>query len=154
MLDLYISHGVEGHPHVPSDEQLQNWAEAALQATERTGSSELAIRIVDEAEMAELNEQFRNKQGPTNVLSFPYDPIPGVELPMLGDLAICIDVVETEAKDQCKTLEAHWAHMVIHGVLHLCGHDHIEEDEAVIMESLETKILAAMGFPDPYHDRT
>jgi len=103
-----------------------------------------------EGESRELNHTYRGKDKPTNVLSFPFEAPPGIELPLLGDLIICRQVVEQEAQEQEKTLEAHWAHMVIHGSLHLLGYDHIEDDEAEEMESLETEIMLALGYPDPY----
>ena len=87
---------------------------------------------------------------PTNVLSFPFEAPPGIELPLLGDLIICRQVVEQEAEEQGKTVEAHWAHMVVHGTLHLLGYDHIEDEEAEEMEALEAEIMLALGYPDPY----
>ncbi|WP_288791436.1 rRNA maturation RNase YbeY, partial [uncultured Enterobacter sp.] len=97
-----------------------------------------------------LNLTYRGKDKPTNVLSFPFEAPPGIEMPLLGDLIICRQVVEQEAKEQQKPLEAHWAHMVVHGSLHLLGYDHIEDDEAEEMESLETEIMLALGYEDPY----
>ena len=105
---------------------------------------------VDEAESHELNLTYRGKDKPTNVLSFPFEAPPGIEMPLLGDLIICRQVVEQEAKEQQKPLEAHWAHMVVHGSLHLLGYDHIEDNEAEEMESLETEIMLALGYEDPY----
>lgn len=110
----------------------------------------MTIRLVDEAESHELNLTYRGKDKPTNVLSFPFEAPPGIEMPLLGDLIICRQVVEQEAKEQQKPLEAHWAHMVVHGSLHLLGYDHIEDDEAEEMESLETEIMLALGYEDPY----
>jgi len=110
----------------------------------------LSIRIVDEEEMQDLNRQFRHKDKPTNVLSFPCELAPEVELNLLGDLVICAPVVAMEAEQQGKSVEAHWAHMVIHGCLHLLGFDHIHENDAIEMEALETAILAHLGFPPPY----
>ena len=97
-----------------------------------------------------LNHEYRGKDKPTNVLSFPFEAPPGIELDLLGDLIICRQVVEKEAEEQSKPLLAHWAHMVVHGSLHLLGYDHIEDDEAEEMESLETEIMQTMGFEDPY----
>ncbi|MGL4679992.1 MAG: rRNA maturation RNase YbeY, partial [Plesiomonas shigelloides] len=108
------------------------------------------IRIVDEEESHHLNLTYRGKDKPTNVLSFPFEAPPGIELPLLGDLIICRQVVEAEAVEQQKELSAHWAHMVVHGSLHLLGYDHIEDEEAEEMESLETEIMQEMGYPDPY----
>ncbi len=138
---------------VPSESQLQQWAAAAVNKTTDSSpreAAEISIRIVDTEEGAELNHQWRNKDYATNVLSFPSDLPPELGLPLLGDLVICAPVVEREAKEQAKSLDAHWAHMTVHGTLHLLGYDHIEEDEAEVMESMETAILAELGFPDPY----
>ena len=124
------------------------WLEAVLPQFQPV--SEVTIRIVDEAESHELNLTYRGKDRPTNVLSFPFEAPPEIELPLLGDLIICRQVVEKEAVEQSKTVEEHWAHMVIHGCLHLLGYDHIEDDEAEEMESLETEILQNLGYADPY----
>lgn len=133
---------------LPSETQLQIWARAALVG--RRQDTELSVRIVDAAESQQLNFQYRQKDKPTNVLSFPADFPAELDLPLLGDLVICAPVVEQEAIDQQKSLEAHWAHMIVHGVLHLLGYDHIDERDADIMESLETQILTNAGLPAPY----
>lgn len=136
---------------LPAPEQLLDWVEAALE-TENYGV-ELVIRLVDEAESAELNEAYRGKTGPTNVLSFPFDMPPEVEeTRLLGDMVICAPVVRREAAEQGKTEPAHWAHLVVHGTLHLQGYDHQTEAGAAEMEGLERKILARLGYPDPYHE--
>jgi probable rRNA maturation factor len=132
---------------LPAEEQLQQWAEVALQDH---GLRILAIRVVDKAESQQLNHDYRGKDKPTNVLSFPFEAPPGIDMDLLGDLIICKQVVEQEADQQSKPLMAHWAHMVVHGSLHLLGYDHIEDDEAEEMESLETEIMLGMGFEDPY----
>ena len=114
---------------------------------------ELSLRLVDEAECADLNQRYRGKAGPTNVLSFPFEPPPGIKGPRyLGDLVICVPVVVREVAEQGKAPEAHWAHLVVHGVLHLLGYDHLDEAEAQEMEALETRLLANLGFPPPYAD--
>jgi len=138
------------NPTIPNQFLIQRWINEALQS--RLEDAELTIRIVDEAESAELNLTYRNKQGPTNVLSFPADIPEEVELEkqLLGDLIICAPIVEREAKQQEKTSEAHWAHMVIHGTLHLLGYDHIEDKDADIMEGIEIKLLEQLGYPAPY----
>lgn len=133
---------------VPSDALLRRWARAALADT--GGSHELTVRIVDAKESAALNKEYRHKQGPTNVLSFPFEAPPGVVTRLLGDLVLCAEVVQREAQEQGKSPQAHWAHMIVHGVLHLRGFDHLAPDEAVEMEALETEILARLGYPDPY----
>ncbi len=140
---------------VPAKKQLRDWALRALAATDRGG--ELTIRIVDEAESADLNSRYRGKQGPTNVLAFPSDPMAAGgaanELLPLGDLVICAPVVAREAAGQGKAPDAHWAHMVIHGTLHLAGYDHDEPRAARAMEARERELLAALGFGDPYAPR-
>ena len=113
-------------------------------------AAELTVRIVDEAEITALNRQYRGKDGPTNVLSFPYEEIPGIASDLLGDVVICAPVVASESVAQDKPLEAHWAHMVIHGVLHLLGYDHHKEGEASRMESTEAELLADLGYANPY----
>lgn len=137
----------------PQDALLQSWADIALRDHPRVG--ELVIRIVDEAESQALNAQYRDKDKPTNVLSFAAEPLPEefaelADEQALGDLVICAAVVAAEAQAQGKSLQAHWAHMVIHGCLHLLGHDHAEADEAERMEDLERKLLAELNFSDPY----
>lgn len=133
---------------LPAPQSFRAWAEAVLAG--RRKQAEVVVRVVDEAESAELNETYRHKKGPTNVLSFPFEAPPGMELPLLGDLVICAPVVAREACEQGKEERAHWAHMTVHGVLHLLGYDHLDDDEARIMEGLEREILAKMGYPDPY----
>jgi probable rRNA maturation factor len=136
----------------PADALLQGWVESALKG--RREAAEMTIRLVDEAESAELNQTYRHKQGPTNVLSFPFDVPQGMQMDLLGDLVICAAVVEREAAEQHKRSEAHWAHMVVHGTLHLLGYDHIDTQEAEAMEALEISILKNMGFANPYEEET
>lgn len=135
---------------MPAKSLLKKWAEEALKT--RSNAAELNIRIVNTNEITELNERYRHKQGPTNVLSFPFDMPEEVhdEVTVLGDVVICADVVNKEAIAQGKTEESHWAHIVIHGTLHLLGYDHEHEAEAIRMESLEAHILSAFGFKNPY----
>ena len=138
--------------HQPSDAQLQQWVDAVLIDSHPEG--EVLIRIVDEQESSTLNEHYRHKKGPTNILSFPFDapPIPGFHSDMLGDLVICAPVLAQEACAQNKRITAHWAHIVIHGVLHLLGYDHLEEDDAMLMEQKEITLLATLNFGNPYQD--
>jgi probable rRNA maturation factor len=138
-------------PGQPGEAEFHRWAAAALKG--RREPAELSIRIVDEAESAGLNSQYRGKPGPTNVLSFPAQLPAGVPVPLLGDLVICAPVVVQEAREQGKPAEAHWAHLVVHGCLHLQGFDHETEAEAAEMESLERALLAGLGYPDPYMSR-
>ncbi|MGB2739662.1 MAG: rRNA maturation RNase YbeY [Cognaticolwellia sp.] len=132
----------------PEIDDFQRWAEAALTPYKKT--FELTIRLVNSDESRQLNHQYRGKDKDTNVLSFPFEVPDGIELDLLGDLIICVDVVEKEANDQNKDIKAHWAHMVIHGCLHLLGFDHIDDEEAEEMEALETKIVTSLGFTAPY----
>lgn len=136
--------------NLPDEADFTRWVQCVLDAHEDTGN-EVTIRIVDSAESQSLNHQYRGKDKPTNVLSFPFESPPEVALPLLGDLIVCADVVEREAQEQNKTLNDHWAHMIIHGCLHLLGYDHIEEQEAEEMESLEIDLLATLNIKDPYH---
>jgi len=146
-LDLQIATSAS----VPTLEQFRRWCELALR--QRQGDSELTIRLADEPEARELNRTYRHKDYATNVLSFPSEvPDELLDIPLLGDLVICPAVVEREAAEQGKSLEAHWAHLVIHGCLHLLGYDHIEDAEAEEMEALERELLAELGHPDPYRD--
>ena len=147
-LDLQIALDLPG---LPTKSDFRRWAEAALAGANYQKDAELTLRVVNEAEGAALNETYRHKQGPTNVLSFPFVAPPEVESALLGDIVICAPVVLREAVVQGKTPEAHWAHLVAHGVLHLLGYDH-DETHADAMESLEICILAGLGYPDPYGD--
>ena len=146
IIDLQIAS--ENEQGLPSEAQLIQWATAAVRPTR--DDVEMTVRIVDEEESHELNLTYRGKDRPTNVLSFPFESPAEVELPLLGDLVICRQVVEREAVEQNKPLMAHWAHMIVHGSLHLLGYDHIEDAEAEEMESLETEIMQGLGFADPY----
>lgn len=146
IIDLQIA--CEQESGLPTAEQIEQWATAAVQP--QSDEVEMTVRIVDEAESHKLNLNYRGKDRPTNVLSFPFECPDEVELPLLGDLVICRQVVEREAQEQDKPVMAHWAHMVVHGSLHLLGYDHIEDDEAEEMESLETQIMTGLGFADPY----
>ena len=147
-LDLQLASSASG---LPSEAQFRAWCTLALR--QRTADSELTIRLVDEAEGRELNHTYRQRDYATNVLSFPADvPDELLDIPLLGDLVICVPVVVREAQEQGKSLEAHWAHLVIHGCLHLLGFDHIEDAEAEEMEALERTLLAELGHPDPYAD--
>jgi probable rRNA maturation factor len=136
--------------NLPSAALLKKWCAAAL-LEQKISCAEIGIRIVDRRESAALNKRYRNKSGATNVLSFaaqlPAD-VPSIEL---GDLVICAPLVMREAKAQDKTTQAHWAHMVVHGTLHLLGHDHIKKQDATRMETLEIKILQRLGFNNPYN---
>ena len=150
LLDVQLAESIEHLNTLPTEEQLTLWASTALKGRTEFEEPELTIRLTDEEESQALNSEYRGKDKPTNVLSFPFEMPPGIPLELLGDLVICVGVVEQEAKEQEKTTEAHWAHMVIHGCLHLLGYDHIKDDEAEEMEALERDLLASLGYPDPY----
>lgn len=152
MNEIDVQYAIEKSSSLPSEVQISTWVNSALSRHETDGG--LTVRITDEAEITELNRDYRNQDKPTNVLSFPMDL--SVELSeeigisMLGDIIICAPVVEREAAEQNKPLQSHWAHMVIHGTLHLLGYDHIEDEEAEEMESLEIEIMHGLGYKDPY----
>jgi probable rRNA maturation factor len=135
---------------VPAEEDIRNWIAAALEGRSSQEDVEVSVRLVDHDEMARLNETFRGKQGATNVLSFPADLPAELSLPLLGDIVICAPVVRSEAAQQAKSPNAHWAHMTVHGTLHLLGYDHIDEEDAAVMEALETAILSKLNIPCPY----
>ena len=146
-LDVSVSYGVP-RKGVPAATSFRRWAAAA--AAGRIRRADLAIRLVGEKEGRALNRHYRGKDYATNVLSFPAELPEGITLPLLGDLVICAPVVAREAREQGKALPAHYAHLTIHGVLHLLGLDHDNSREAEAMEQIERDILAGMGLPDPY----
>ena len=133
---------------IPETKKLKTWAVEALKY--KAQSAELTIRIVNKKEMSLFNQTYRKRVGPTNILSFPFEAPPGAHSYLLGDIVICADVVAQEAQEQHKPLRAHWAHMTIHGMLHLLGYDHVTEALAKVMEPLETHLLQTLGFKDPY----
>lgn len=145
-VNLDVEYEVEDG-YLPSPEDLQVWVDLALQ---KEIAAQLSIRIVDEAESQALNKQYRDQDKPTNVLSFPLNMPEDIGMYMLGDLVICAPVVEREAKQQHKAIKEHWAHMVIHGMLHLQGYDHLTDNEANEMESLEIQLLQQLGYSNPY----
>lgn len=150
MLDLLIQNQQQS-VEVPDEQLLQQWAASAL-LTEK--DTQVSLMIVDEVQSQKLNKEYRGKDKPTNILSFPMD-MPAelsaeVEMNMLGDLVVCAAVVQREAQQQEKSLSAHWAHMLVHGMLHLQGYDHIDSSDADEMESIEIKMLNQLGFENPY----
>ena len=151
MHHIYIQYAADMSA-APDEPQIRHWAEQALDSY--INETEVTIRIVETDEMTALNQQYRNKTGPTNVLSFPADIPPSLkqEFSILGDIIICAEVVNREAGEQSKDAKSHWAHMVIHGIYHLLGYDHETDDEAKIMESLEIKTLNKLGFDNPYEN--
>ncbi len=145
LVDVQIATNDE---NIPANEDFQNWIAAALPKDKI--ESEITVRIVGIQESQELNLRYRNQDKPTNILSFPNEATVTVDPPLLGDLVICAPVIEEEAREQEKTTRAHWAHIVVHGTLHLLGYDHQDEVDASKMEALETKIVKLLGFPPPY----
>ncbi len=164
LVDLQIAEDLGNLEFIPDQQDFEKWAGVAL--SKQNNDSELTIRIVSEEEISELNQTYRAKSGPTNVLSFPFempdfgfdeelgesqlDEFEKMDIPLLGDLVICAAVVNREALEQKKPFDAHWAHMVIHGVLHLLGYDHIQKIEAEAMETLEITLLSELGYSTPY----
>ena len=152
-VSISVANACDSDEEVPESARLRRWLRAALRHQQRQ-HAEVGVRIVGETEGRELNTRYRLRDPAlakaTNVLSFPADLPDWVEASLLGDLVICAPVVAREAAEQGKSLEAHWAHLVVHGALHLLGHDHQDDLQAAQMEALETEILAALGFPPPY----
>jgi len=136
----------------PKEQQFQHWMDSVL--IDQTQDSEVLIRLVDVAESAELNQQYRHKTGPTNILSFPFEAPEGIAMDLLGDLVICAPLIAEEARQQNKQLDQHWAHITIHGILHLLGYDHIEDQDAEEMEALEIKILHKLNIVNPYQEES
>ncbi|MEJ2382872.1 MAG: rRNA maturation RNase YbeY [Xanthomonadales bacterium] len=143
-IDVQYAVDADGLPTVAD---FRRWAAAAL---EDRSAAELAVRVVDREESRRLNGTYRGKDAPTNVLSFPAELPPGVDLPLLGDIVICAPLVGEEARSQHKRVMDHWAHLTVHGVLHLLGFDHGNDDDAAEMEALETRILLKLGCADPW----
>lgn len=131
---------------IPTADRLEHWARAAVDDVDAS----VCIRLVDRTEGTELNQTYRAGEGATNVLSFATDIDIDIDPKPLGDVVICCDVVRVEADEQGKAFEQHLAHMVVHGMLHLCGYDHIKDDEAQVMEARERVVLSRLGYPDPY----
>jgi len=162
VVDVQLALDETSSVEVPENKQIQQWAAAAIKAARnednqgKNQNTQMTVRIVEEAEISQLNEDFRHKTGATNVLSFPFVLPPGIpeneSAQPLGDLVVCAAVVNKEAKEQLKNNSAHWAHIVIHGTLHLLGLDHQNKKEAYDMESLETNTMFELGFPDPYKE--
>ncbi len=148
MINVTVQYASEEQLNYLSEDLFVKWANAAGVGIEK--EVELTIRIVNEIESAELNNLYRKKNSATNVLAFPFEVDDNVDVDLLGDLVICAAIVKAEAEQQSKTELEHWAHMVIHGVLHLQGYDHITADPAEEMENLEIQILNSLGYNNPY----
>jgi probable rRNA maturation factor len=147
-LRLSMQYGV-ARAGLPADSSLRRWALTALKGLRRRRVA-LGLRIVGDAESAALNNRFRRKSYPTNVLSFPFEAPPGTRSDILGDLVICAPVVRREARVQRKPVNAHWAHMVVHGILHLRGYNHWKRQDAAVMEKMEIRLLKELGYANPY----
>ena len=139
---------------IPSEVQFQTWVDTELKDNkDNKDNNELVIRIVDGSESAELNQCYRHKEGATNILSFPFEAPEMINSPLLGDLVICAPIIEQQAEQQHKALFHHWAHIIIHGVLHLCGYDHLSDADAQIMESKEIILLKKLSIHNPYQEQ-
>jgi len=150
LVDVQVASEADG---IPAAKAIRNWVECAIRAADPGRDAEVSVRVVDEPEMRDLNREYRDQDKPTNVLAFPacddsFAP-PG-ESPLLGDIVVCAGVVAREAEEQGKPLAHHWSHMLVHGTLHLLGHDHVSTPQAAAMEALERRILASLGIADPY----
>lgn len=145
-LDLQVATRVR---RLPDRASIRRWAAAAL-ADSGEAAHALTVRMVDEPEGAALNERYRRKRGATNVLSFGYEPSPGWTPGALGDIVVCAPVVRREARALGRAESAHWAHLVVHGIMHLRGYDHVRKRDAAVMEAAESVIVTGLGFPDPY----
>ncbi|WP_461422685.1 rRNA maturation RNase YbeY [Ketobacter sp.] len=152
-IDLQLA---SAEDNLPTEDQVNQWVTTSLQAvhykTPPDLTTELTLRIVNQEESRSLNKSYRNKDYATNVLSFPFEGPEGIPLALLGDLVICAPVVKQESQEQHKPLQHHWAHMVVHGTLHLLGYDHMEAAEADEMEALEVQILKQLDIADPYQN--
>lgn len=142
-----------GSEGIPDERQFEKWVRAALQGR-RSKRRQVNIQLFDPVQARQINKTFTGKDYATNVLSFPYEPLPGEKTAVLGDIVLCPSVVATEAKEQGKKLRDHFAHLTVHGVLHLLGFDHKDEGEATRMEDQERLVLATFGIPDPYETNT
>lgn len=147
-LEMTLSEQLADDDYVPDVQQCEHWANLASMEEQNTIAS---LQVVSAQEMQQLNLQYREKNSATNVLSFPMQLPDEVGINLLGDIAVCASVITDEAKQQAKSLDAHWAHMIVHGMLHLQGYDHVEDEQAGEMEALEIKILKQLGYANPYN---
>ncbi len=156
-LDLQIAPEIAAkNLNIPDQAEMESWILTTLSTAKAAGDNQLTVRVVDESEIKTLNETYRHKSGVTNVLSFPFEAPPGVPIPLLetllGDIIICAPVVQQEARLQHKQFLHHWAHLIVHGTLHLLGYDHLSEQQAEEMETMEINILVEFGIPNPYRE--
>ena len=146
LVDIQVSEDVSD---VPDTQKIQQWVIEVFSALDKS-SMTVTIRVVGENEMLSLNRRYGGKDYPTNVLSFPFEPIPKICTDLLGDIVICAPVVKREALVEKKIISDHWAHMIVHGMLHLCGYQHDDDEEAMEMEALEKQLLVKCGVADPF----
>ena len=149
-VDVQIASDAAG---IPASKSIRDWVRTAINETDPGRDVDVSVRVVDEDEMRTLNRQYRDQNKSTNVLAFPVGKggfVPPGERPLLGDIVVCAGVVAREANEQGKRLDDHWGHMLVHGTLHLLGHDHITDQQAEAMEALERRVLATLGIADPY----
>ena len=139
----------DGSTKTPDAQQIRGWVAAVFTTLERSPLA-LTVRVVGEEEMTKLNRRYRGRNQSTNVLSFPIEPLPGICTDLLGDIVVCGPVVDREAAIQHKSSMSHWAHMVVHGLLHLFGYNHESDQDAMVMEALEKSVLEGLGYSDPY----
>ena len=149
-IDYQVESTCSHAAYMPDEQQVNSWLRCVLESVGYEKPAQLSVCIVGRQEITTLNSQYRKKNKSTNVLSFPYEPLPGVDIPLLGDVVICAEVVNDEAREQGKNAEQHWAHIIVHGALHLLGYDHIDDKDARYMEAMEIRILSQLGFPNPY----
>jgi probable rRNA maturation factor len=149
-IDYQVEPSCSVAAYVPDEQAVNKWINCALESASYEKPAQVSVCIVSEREITALNSRYRKKNQATNVLSFPFEPLPGVDVPLLGDVVVCAEVVNDEAREQGKSAEQHWAHMIVHGVLHLLGYDHLDEADAQTMETMEIKILSQLGFSNPY----
>lgn len=150
--DVELQVAVVNQEGIPDEETLAKWAQKALEIGGRTTDAELTVRVVEPDEIQHLNGIYRHMDKPTNILSFPFECPEEIELPLIGDLIVCLKVLQKEALEQHKSIEEHFAHLIVHGCLHLIGYDHIKDEDAAVMEPLEIKAVEALGFDNPYKD--
>jgi probable rRNA maturation factor len=149
-VDVQIAADAAG---IPASDSIRDWVQRAVNETAPGRDVDVSVRIVDEHEMRALNRDYRDQDQPTNVLAFPAGDagfVPPGERLLLGDIVVCATVVAGEAEEQGKPLDHHWGHMLVHGTLHLLGHDHATDRDAEVMETLERRVLASLGIADPY----
>jgi len=149
-VDVQIASNAAG---IPASKSIRDWVRKAIDETDPGRDVDVSVRVVDEDEMRSLNREYRDQNKPTNVIAFPVGDggfVPPGERPLLGDIVVCAGVVAREANEQGKRLDDHWGHMLVHGTLHLLGHDHITDQQAEAMEALERRVLATLGIADPY----